>query len=591
MAREAAYESKFGNRPTPVAKTTEKKEGGFFSNLFSGGLSGIMSGLVSTLVKGGLIVGALAAIGKAIEKFFTDKSFRDSVTKTIVDFFKSDFGKALMIGAGVVVGVFATFRLALLALEAVVLKIAARMAGAFGVPGPGAAGGGKGGKGGKPTPKGAPGSRIGWLTPLLLGLPFLNDMIGDDNGSDTPNIPGATGTPSVPGSTSSTSSQSSSGADKFKIGINAGVAGIAAVDAANRLSSLSTPKVSGFNSAAGRFVDSSGKFVSAKELPKGDMLRKFFDFASKAVSKGWMSRIGGKLAVRLGVAVATKAVAFIAGLAVPGAGWLVSAASLAMLAYDAYTIYDAIFSKNGILEELEKEDAIKASSAQQNETPSIPASATPPSSSPTSVPSQSSTTATSAVTQMGGASGTFNGLTREQQDAFLNAQYAREGNKPGNLAYDLKNPGAMLYSDWQKAYGAVPNNDRGKVFLNGKKVPFAQFPSFEQGREAQRALWSSKYGNMPLSQAVATWSGTKIGTVEHANYTNALMAAANNSGANLNSSSVAMNDGRTSTSSGSPVVNNTQVAQNAPAPKPMEVPDLKVYDSDLAKFLLEPVVI
>jgi hypothetical protein len=149
----------------------------------------------------------------------------------------------------------------------------------------------------------------------------------------------------------------------------------------------------------------------------------------------------------------------------------------------------------------------------------------------------------------------------------------------------------MLYADWQKAYGAVPNNTRGKVFLNGKKVPFAQFQTFEQGRDAQRALWSSKYGNMPLSQAVATWSGTKIGTVEHANYTNSLMAAANNSGANLNSSSVAMSDGRTSTSSGSPVVNNTQVAQNAPAPKPMEVPDLKVYDSDLAKFLLEPVVI
>jgi hypothetical protein len=97
---------------------------------------------------------------------------------------------------------------------------------------------------------------------------------------------------------------------------------------------------------------------------------------------------------------------------------------------------------------------------------------------------------------------------------------------------------------------------------------------------------------MPLSQAVATWSGTKIGTVEHANYTNALMAAANNSGANLNNSSVAMADGRSNTSGGNQTVNNTQIAQTAPsANKPMEVPDLKVYDSDLARFLLEPVVI
>jgi hypothetical protein len=40
---------------------------------------------------------------------------------------------------------------------------------------------------------------------------------------------------------------------------------------------------------------------------------------------------------------------------------------------------------------------------------------------------------------------------------------------------------------------------------NGEKVPFAQFPTLAQGREAQRALWLQKYGNMPLDRALDMW--------------------------------------------------------------------------------------
>ena len=506
MARESAYESKFGNKPTPVVKTEQKKEGGFFSNLFSGGLSGILSNLVSTLVKGGLIVGALAAIGKAVEKFFSDPDFREKVFTMIKDFFYSDFGKALMIGVGVVVGVFATFKLALLALEAAVLMAARKIGALSGIPG---------GAGGIPT--------------------------------DTPD--------------SDRNKPGQKGPTKDKNGRT-----LPPRDAKGRFTKLPKPGTSsvGIGRAAG-IAAILGLLVDSVYTSEDDIAI----IRDSGFSK---SKIFEKLSEE------------------DQAQYLANVYDKSVLEEDLKKFRQELMSKYNIKET----GAILRWKERYVETP---AAATPDSPTPYNAAKDSqaanspSSTATSAVTQMNGASGTFNGLSRAQQDAFLNAQYEREGNKPGNLAYDLNNPGAMLYADWQKAYGAVPNNDRGKVFSNGKKVPFAEFPSFEQGREAQRALWASKYGNMPLSQAVATWSGTKIGTVEHANYTNALMAAANNSGANLNNSSVAMADGKSSPSSETQTVNNTQVAQAAPAFKPMEVPDLKVYDSDLAKFLLEPVII
>jgi hypothetical protein len=117
-----------------------------------------------------------------------------------------------------------------------------------------------------------------------------------------------------------------------------------------------------------------------------------------------------------------------------------------------------------------------------------------------------------------GSPGTFAGMSYEQQEAFLDAQFRQEGNKPGNLAYDLKNPGAMLYASWQKQFGAIPNMERGTVSKDGKKVPFAEFPTLIQGRQAQRYLWSTTYANKNIAQSVATWSGENIGTTNHSNY-------------------------------------------------------------------------
>ena len=120
---------------------------------------------------------------------------------------------------------------------------------------------------------------------------------------------------------------------------------------------------------------------------------------------------------------------------------------------------------------------------------------------------------------------TFNQLTREQQDSLLDTQFKREGDKPGNLAFDLNNPGAMLWSPAAAKFGAVIDPNRGSGDLKGK---FARFPTFELGREAQRDLWSRKYGDLPLDQAINKWTTGKMkgdGSVEISNYKSAILEA------------------------------------------------------------------
>jgi hypothetical protein len=109
---------------------------------------------------------------------------------------------------------------------------------------------------------------------------------------------------------------------------------------------------------------------------------------------------------------------------------------------------------------------------------------------------------------------TFNDLTREQQDIFMQNQREAEGFKPGSLTYDLNNPGAMLYSPWQKKYGAeLDTTGRGVGTVKGL---FAKFPTLEDGVEAQRALLSGKkYGDLPLEQAINQWvTGNKFSDVD-----------------------------------------------------------------------------
>ncbi len=107
---------------------------------------------------------------------------------------------------------------------------------------------------------------------------------------------------------------------------------------------------------------------------------------------------------------------------------------------------------------------------------------------------------------------TFSDLTEEQKENFLNAQAKAEGfEKSGTKPNILNNPGAMLYKEGDmslKGTGAKPS-EKQFLDINGKKVPFAQFPNVEAGKKAQRQKWeSSAYSNLPLNQAIRKWSGT-----------------------------------------------------------------------------------
>ena len=99
----------------------------------------------------------------------------------------------------------------------------------------------------------------------------------------------------------------------------------------------------------------------------------------------------------------------------------------------------------------------------------------------------------------------FSKLTEEQKNKLLDRQAKLEGAlDKSTVANQSNNPGAMIFSDWQRKYGGEP----GKVVRgeDNKTRTFAKFPSMEKGREAQRALWESDaYKDKPLSDALKSW--------------------------------------------------------------------------------------
>jgi hypothetical protein len=98
----------------------------------------------------------------------------------------------------------------------------------------------------------------------------------------------------------------------------------------------------------------------------------------------------------------------------------------------------------------------------------------------------------------------FKDLSDAQKKSFFESQFKSEGNKPGTIAFDQNNPGAMVYRDWMKKYGGEP----GKTVVGPDNITrtFAKFPTIEKGREAQRALWETEfYSDKPMGQALRTW--------------------------------------------------------------------------------------
>lgn len=520
--REAAYESQFGasRKPTPVTEKSSRNEG-------AGGLLGFLGSMASKL--GSAITGIASALGPVITTALA--TLGNVLTAAIT-------------ALGVALGA----------------KALAGRGGVVGVPG----------KGGKAPKGGGRFGKLGLALSAALAAILGYDYLTDDEEGGAADTTGATG-----------ESGASSGIDWMNLGKNAAIVGAGTVGAAGTVAAISSRSaVQGYNTAAKRFTDASGKFTSAKNLPKGDMLKKFIDFAVKAQSKGWMGKIFGKLAVRLGTGIAMKAMTFLGGLAVPGAGWAVSAISLALLAADAYFIYDAIFGEGGILEELEKEDNRTTSPTP---VPGTDSAATPP------VPSSPSPSAE-------GAAATFNSLSKAQQDSLLMAQAKAEGStKPGTVGYRHNNPGNIIAKSPTEVYpaqakfGGVPGETiKGP---DGVTRTFVRFPTWEDGLNAQRDLWARKYGNKPIDQALAQWapdagrgSGYEKTIMAGINGSSPAMAGNPSKGTTLNGQSTAV-----ASSGAQPpvvVVQNNNNTQTAPQSPPIQVTTADVLDSEMGKLLL-----
>jgi len=287
-------------------------------------------------------------------------------------------------------------------------------------------------------------------------------------------------------------------------------------------------------------------------------------------------------------------------MAIPVAGWILALINLGFTLVIAYQIYSLWKEFTGSPEEQESNQSTSPVEVPSGVGAPSASSTAPVQQSPGSQPSGSASS-TAPVQQSPGSqpSGsfnlignpslrsffglkpkneselTFNQLTREQQDAVLKAQREQEGFRPGSLTYELNNPGAILYTPRASAFGGVPDTTgRGAGKLKGK---FAKFPTLEDGIEAQRDLWSRKYGNMPIQDVVKMWTGGEQGA--NSNYANALMAAATGkaSAPGLSASS---------SSSGTQVAQASSAATDAKmqmaAAQPVLFNDIKFIDS-LAK--------
>jgi len=337
--------------------------------------------------------------------------------------------------------------------------------------------------------------------------------------------------------------------------------------------------------------------------------------------------VEGKVGPKLFAKIGTRLAAAGALMAIPVAGWIMAAIQLGFSLYMAYEIYvlwrefssgykegteaDKDDTSPELQEAMGKPGSPEATRIQEL-AKNIPDSSLSPGSGMSGefggdpvVESASPTR-----TNTGAKPGSFNSLTREQQDAVLLAQREQEGFKPGKLAYDMKNPGAMLFAPWMEKFGGsrAPSN-RGVGSVQGK---FAMFPTLQAGEAAQRALWSgtggapSIYANLPLDQALNQWvTGNKNSDVDVnmgpkgqriTNYKKAVMEAANlnpNTPASmtasvrrptgLNSYSVALNN---KANSQMPMTNINNINQTNASSTPPAVKPSSAYDVQIATLLL-----
>lgn len=132
---------------------------------------------------------------------------------------------------------------------------------------------------------------------------------------------------------------------------------------------------------------------------------------------------------------------------------------------------------------------------------------------------------------------TFNSLSREQQNKLMVEQAEREGStKKGTVGFRHNNPGNIIAKSRtevfpeQAKFGGVPGET---ITHEGVTRTFVRFPNWQAGWEAQRDLWSRKYGNMDLQLAIKKWvnpSQSEMASGAYGNYERSLMKVAGATG-------------------------------------------------------------
>jgi hypothetical protein len=235
---------------------------------------------------------------------------------------------------------------------------------------------------------------------------------------------------------------------------------------------------SGGVATKGKPLTDFGTAGKSREAVKNKSLwGRFLAFVERKSPK-LFARVFAKLAAAGGLA------------AIPGPGWILSAVELGLAAWTMYELYELWKEFNNLPEEQnalspEQLDNLDSSGALDDAALGKNIDTTPKETSTTSgrTPSLNPTieagrkAAENKATPVGRGNATpessketpsygnvtFNKLSKEQQDIVLDTQYKKEGDKPGNLPYDLKNPGAMIYGDFAKKFGAKPNYERGTL--------------------------------------------------------------------------------------------------------------------------------
>jgi len=476
LARENAYESKFGNRqskstsPTNMGADSQSNQGMFASLLQSLGKS-----LLGLLIKGGLITGLLVALGK----YFQDPEFRKKVNETIdkilTSIFGEDWAKNLITGVSAVIGALVLFKGALKLLELFVIGMVAKLAGKLGLPVPG-----------------LPSSR----TPAP-GAPIPD--------TDSPEKP--SGKKSPPAKSPSAKKPLGVGA-LGKFGIFSALLGEAYL--------------------LYKLIQSDSK--------ENQSMQEAMQDGNWTPEQGFTAE-GGKIDTKN-----------IRGLS---------------------TIVDE--DRDGSIGNAETKKFIRQQGNQ-----------------PTSSPSQ--------IPQNSGTALTFNQLTKEQQDQFLVNQAKAEGfyNNKNTVAKRHNNPGNIIAKSptqvfpQQAKFGGVPGETiKGP---DGKTRTFVRFPSVEAGFAAQKDLWSRKYGNKPLNQALTQWVDPSS-KAEIQNYTTTTLAGITGqpkiSGSSLNSETIAMNDNmmRNKNDNNFNTITNN-VVQNQQGSKSSSASQTETFDVDLVRLLL-----